>query len=277
MTASADEVVCVIVHYRDLAVTLGAVEAVRDQAGHVLVVDQSEIDGDTNAQGWPSEGVERIERVNKGFAAGVNAGVASARQRRPATRAVWILNPDARPAADALRHMLDSLQPMTAVGCCLRRPDGAVEAMGGGRWSWWRGRAVEAKRGQTPFSYLCAASMLVHVDTLDRVGSLDESFFLYGEDVDWGLRMTKAGVTLAVADQAIVTHESGGGGAASVADYYEPRNALWLTRRYRPHCLPVALVCRIGRGVLPKLVRGQFGRLRKTLHGLRDGIFTRLP
>jgi glycosyltransferase involved in cell wall biosynthesis len=51
-------------------------------------------------------------------------------------------------------------------------------------------------------------NLSIRRDALDRVGGFDERFPmpLYGEDVDLGMRLTKAGLCIATARQAIVLH-----------------------------------------------------------------------
>ncbi len=273
----ADHVACVIVHYAGVEKTRRAVDAVQSSTappGLVMVVDQSEQpDQQWDASLSVMPEIRVVRQSNQGFAAGVNAGIEAALMDANC-HAVWLLNPDSECDPDALSHMLAWLRPTTAVGARLQDPAGRIDALGGGRWSWWRARALAAiTRPQAEsIEYLCAACLLFHRDTLDRVGPLDPSFFLYGEDVDWGLRMQAAGISLAVAHDAVITHISGQGGAATVADYYEPRNALRLVRRDRPAQLVLAVVYRVYRSVLPKLVRGQWDRLRLTLAGLRDSL-----
>lgn len=42
--------------------------------------------------------------------------------------------------------------------------------------------------------YITGCALLVKRKTIEKIGMLDERFFLYWEDVDWGLRCSKAGL-----------------------------------------------------------------------------------
>jgi len=110
---------------------------------------------------------------------------------------------------------------------------------------------------------------------------MDESFFLYSEDADWGIRMRRAGLVLAYCADAEVLHT---GGAAvvhgsAVHDYYMVRAAILLVRKHAPLLLPWAMFYWLWRGLLPKLARGQWGRLRAAFRGYVDSLrpVSRLP
>jgi N-acetylglucosaminyl-diphospho-decaprenol L-rhamnosyltransferase len=52
------------------------------------------------------------------------------------------------------------------------------------------------------------AAMMVRRTAIDAVGLLDESFFLYGEDLDWCWRMRSAGWRIATCPAALATHHA---------------------------------------------------------------------
>jgi GT2 family glycosyltransferase len=51
--------------------------------------------------------------------------------------------------------------------------------------------------------------MLVRREAMDRVGLLDERFFMYGEDLDWCWRMKEAGWTVRYLPSVVVRHQHG--------------------------------------------------------------------
>lgn len=55
--------------------------------------------------------------------------------------------------------------------------------------------------------WLSGACLLIKREVLDKVGLLDEGFFLYTEDVDYSLRVKKAGYSLCYAPKARVWHK----------------------------------------------------------------------
>lgn len=66
--------------------------------------------------------------------------------------------------------------------------------------------------GKTPIEvdWLSGACLVVRRDALNEVGSLDERFFMYWEDVDWCKRMWTKGWKIVYYPKATITHYVGG-------------------------------------------------------------------
>src|ERR671932_369500 len=56
---------------------------------------------------------------------------------------------------------------------------------------------------------VCGACLLIRRAVIDRVGLLDERFFLYGEDLDWCLRARQAGWSVRYEPEVVVKHQHG--------------------------------------------------------------------
>jgi N-acetylglucosaminyl-diphospho-decaprenol L-rhamnosyltransferase len=56
---------------------------------------------------------------------------------------------------------------------------------------------------------VCGACMLIRRAVIDRIGLLDERFFMYGEDLDWCLRARAAGWTVRYEPSIVVQHQHG--------------------------------------------------------------------
>ena len=79
--------------------------------------------------------------------------------------------------------------------------------------------------------------MAVSRAAVDRAGLLDEKLFAYVEDVEWSLRIRRAGLAVVFVPDARVRHRGQGasGGPASVTNlYYDTRNTIVVAERYRP-------------------------------------------
>lgn len=78
------------------------------------------------------------------------------------------------------------------------------------------------------------AAMLVRREVFEKVGLLDERFFLYYEETDWCLRVCRAGYRILAVPSAIVWHEVSAslGKTSPVIDYYMQRNHLLLIGRH---------------------------------------------
>lgn len=82
---------------------------------------------------------------------------------------------------------------------------------------------------QTESDFATGCSVLVKREILEKVGTLDKRFFLYLEDVDWSVRVTKAGYKVAFCPKSIVYHKnagSSGGSGSPTQMYYQTRNRL---------------------------------------------------
>lgn len=82
-----------------------------------------------------------------------------------------------------------------------------------GRIDFFRMRAVHERVLQEKFAqesyrseFLTGCALLIKKELVEKIGFLDEQFFLYYEDADYSLRATKAGFECLVVPQATVFH-----------------------------------------------------------------------
>jgi GT2 family glycosyltransferase/glycosyltransferase involved in cell wall biosynthesis len=180
---------------------------------------------------------------NRGYAGGMNAGVAALRAR--GCDRILLLNNDATLEPGALRALAEALDDprLAAAGpLVLRAGDGAVESCGaafdpasGAFRLQAHGEAPDGG-GLVPATVLSGVALMIRADAWERVGPLDESYFHSFEDVDWCVRAGDAGFALAVVKHARVRH----GGAATLGPasperlYYAARNHLRVVQKLRP-------------------------------------------
>ncbi|WP_289999699.1 glycosyltransferase family 2 protein [Algoriphagus sediminis] len=83
----------------------------------------------------------------------------------------------------------------------------------GGKWNNLFSRAITLNTSKNSYpekiDWVTGCAILVRTDVIKKVGLLDDSFFAYFEDVDWSLRMKKAGYSLGLCSGSIVYHEAG--------------------------------------------------------------------
>jgi GT2 family glycosyltransferase len=80
-------------------------------------------------------------------------------------------------------------------------------------------------------------AMLVPLEVVREVGLLDEALFFYIEDIDWALRMRKAGKRIYAALEARLWHAqaaTSGGESSPRVTYYTTRNTFVVTARHAP-------------------------------------------
>lgn len=177
-----------------------------------------------------------LPRVNDGFGAAVNAGVAHAMSLG---HSVFILvNPDLSADADALMALAAHAaeRPDALTSPLIVRPDGRL---------WFAGGEVSLDDGRTrtkagsdssrPNGWVSGACLAVHRDLWSRVGGFDRDYFLYWEDVDLSWRCAAAGGQLMVRDDIVVTHSVGGTqqatGKSFLYYYYNCRNRILFARK----------------------------------------------
>ena len=220
---------------------------------------------------------------NLGFAGGNNVGLRYI-LRRDDCEYIWLLNNDTVVAPDALEALVlhaEKNPQLGAVGGTLimQQPDVVQDA--GGISSTWHGMSRAIGAGQRAadlpsephrLDYISGGCMLVRVAAVRQVGLLDERFFMYSEDADWGLRLRQAGFRLAVSLQARVWHKGGGSVHYHTPrhDYYVTKSALLFMQKHHPARFPIAFIYSLYRCLLPKIVRLQGRRLVAVLRAYRD-------
>lgn len=198
--------------------------------------------------------------TNLGYAGALNRCMAWGKQAVGA-RHYWLLNNDVRCDPHALWELAaaaDSNPDIGLVGSVLMdwdRPR-SVQAVAG---SFRRCLAVGTRTTHLPSSagpqprvltgvdYPVGASLFVTEDFLNRVGLMDERYFLYYEEVDWAERGRRHGFRPAVALNSRIEHKEGAstgshGGARTkslLSEHYGVINRLRITRKFWPHYLPL--------------------------------------
>ena len=118
---------------------------------------------------------------------------------------------------------------------------------GGGYFNWKRGNAPhigmnEYDKGQCDeerfVEYSPTTCMLIHNSVFDRLGKIDERYFMYWDDTDWCVRVADAGLKILYVPTAIMWHKvssSTGGMASKVKLYYMNRNKLYFLKKHSKH------------------------------------------
>lgn len=214
--------------------------------------------------------VARLSRVwigcaaeNLGYAGGINAWLAPL-LKIEGWKGAWILNPDTTPEALALAALVTRAETASKgmVGSTIvdeDRPE-HVRFRGGLHWQRVAPRTVPIGLGdvlgaphdlasiEDAMDSPSGASMYVARGCIDAIGLMDERYFLFFEDLDWGMRAKRLG--LGYASTSIVSHGRGTttGSARNPAAipkltvYLEHRNGVHFVRRFFPWALPARIV-----------------------------------
>jgi N-acetylglucosaminyl-diphospho-decaprenol L-rhamnosyltransferase len=240
----------------------------------------------------PSKVLVGCAADNLGYAGGINAWLREL-VLMDGWKGVWILNPDTEPEADALAALVAraELGGKGMVGSTILEAgrDDLVRFRGGLHWQRFAARGIAIGLNEqinAPFDLSAVesamdspsgASMYVTRPCLEQIGLMDESYFLFFEDLDWGVRAKKLG--LGYASSSIVAHQRGtttgsaGGlaGMSKLAVYLQHRNGIHFVRRHFPWSLPVRIAVSILYAFRFLLNRAP-GNFRATLEGVLAGL-----
>ncbi len=92
--------------------------------------------------------------------------------------------------------------------------------------------------------FITGCSMMISRGVLEKIGLLDDAYYLYYEDLDYCLRAKKAGFRLVYYPQSVLWHVnagSSGGSGSPLHQYYQTRNRLLVGVRYASARTKIAL------------------------------------
>ncbi len=236
-SSSAPDISVVIVSYRtreqvrDCLASLYAGGGLNGVSAEVLLIDNDSRDGTPEMVAADFPQVRLIaSKDNLGFAKGNNRGIALAQGKN-----VLLLNPDTLVPEGTLQKCLAYLDSQDArVGamtCRVQSRDGSLQWTCSRRLITPWSESVRAllldrvfsksdlfnpepmvhwdRTDARPVPCLLGAFMLIRKPVLDKIGGLDEQYFLMYEDVDWCKRAGDAGYELHFWPGAYITHLGG--------------------------------------------------------------------
>ena len=259
----------IILNYNTCDLLRGCLTSLRDQTGlgfEACVVDNASPDdsADVVAAEFPEVRLIRSP-VNGGYPAGNNLGLRAygfpdvpSASSAPRARYAMLLNPDTLVPAGALAQMVafaDANPDVGVVGPKLLLMDGSLDkacrrSFPTPEISFYRLAGLSklfphSKRfGRYNMTYLgideqadvdsvVGACMLVRAEAIQKAGLLDEQFFMYGEDLDWCLRIKQAGYRVVYVPDVTVHHVKRAASSQSAKAQFEFQRAMWLF--YKKH------------------------------------------
>lgn len=203
----------------------------------VIVCDNGSTDGSREMIAKEfSQAILINNKKNLGFAAGNNPGIKKAQGRY-----VLLLNTDTEVPKNTLATMLTFMDDNPRVGastCKLLLPDGTIDPachrgfptpwvaltyMSGLERLFPKTRLFgEYHQGYKNLSTIhevdciVGAFFLVRRGVIQKVGLLDEEFFMYGEDIDWARRIRDAGWKIMYNPTVTILHKKKQSGRANI-------------------------------------------------------------
>jgi len=233
---------------RSVSAALGSTAPVR-----VTVVDNASADSSLASLRGAHGGDQRLDIVensaNLGFAAANNIPLAA-----PKGDFVLLLNPDCVVAPDTVARMLDVMHANPSAGMAgplIRNEDGSeqvgcrrniptlktafLRAFGLSRLfgiADFNQAGAPLPSAPAPVEAISGAFMFVRRSAMDKVGLLDDGYFLHCEDLDWCLRFTQAGYQVLFVPSVEVVHHKGACGL-SIPVTVELHKSRGMTRFFR--------------------------------------------
>ncbi|MBZ0290168.1 MAG: glycosyltransferase family 2 protein [Anaerolineae bacterium] len=259
----------VIVNWNTCGYLKRCLETVLASAGEfsyrVLVVDNASTDGSADMVRRDFPGVELIaSATNGGYPYGNNLGLkalgyhGAGKVAADAPRYALLLNPDTELPPDALYNMtryMDAHPEIGVAGPKLVLEDGSLDlacrrsfptpVVSLYRFSGLSKLFPTSERfGRYNMTFadpdqeievdsVVGAYMQVRREAIQAVGLLDESFFMYGEDLDWAYRIKKAGWKVFYHPQVTVKHIKRAASRQSKKAQFEFQRAMLIF--YRKH------------------------------------------
>jgi len=183
-----------------------------------------------------------VSAENRGFAGGNNLALREAKGDF-----FLLVNNDTELTPDLIETLLEPFATDETVGVVcpkiryFHHPD-VIQYAGYRPLNPWTGQTTPFGKGETdrgqydrpgPTAFAHGAAILLRREVLDTVGPMDETFFLYYEELDWSHRIQRAGYRIFYQPRALVYHKESlsVGRQSPLKVYFQTRNRLLFMRR----------------------------------------------
>jgi GT2 family glycosyltransferase len=234
--------------YNDTLACLRSMEHMTYPNAQVIVVDNGSTDGSVEAIRAQHTRFKLIETgANLGYTGGNNAGIRFALES--GAEYIMLLNNDTIVAPDMLDILVEALQADPGIGVVgpmiyyYDSPDTIWSA--GGKIDWTHGLTSmigldeidKTQFGIRPQSvdFVTGCAMLARRSVWEKIGLLDDTFFMYYEETEWCVRASRAGFKIVHVPMAMIWHKISTAQRAASARtyYYMTRNRLLFLSKTR--------------------------------------------
>lgn len=230
--------------------TLECLESLRKinyQNYKILIVDNASTDGTEKIVKSKFPNIDYIYNPeNLRYAGGNNIGIDYAIKQN--ADYILLLNNDTIVEPNFLEHLIITAESEPSIGIVgpkifyYDRPDLIWYA--GGRIEWWKGWIYHEgirKNDMEYFNYkketdfVTGCCLLIKKEVIKKIGKLDKTYFIYGEDVDFCIRAKKANFKVIFEPQAKIWHKisvSTGGHLSWFKNWNKLKSQLKIFLRY---------------------------------------------
>ncbi len=193
-----------------------------------------------------------VNKENLGGTGGFNTGIKYALDQHTYDY-IWLLDNDAEVEKRTLSELVKAMESDSDIGIAGSRimdteqRDITVEAGAlirrdtiGVNPLYRNSKEIDLKHNILDVDYVAICSALVRVKSLEKVGLMDERYFIFWDDMDWGLEFKEAGYRVVAVINSLVYHPAFTEKRGVLVDYYYGnRNSLLA---YSKHLKPTKLI-----------------------------------
>ncbi len=298
MRSSLPHVTIVILNWNREADTLECLDSVARltyPSFSVVLVDNGSTDGSPDAiERWSDVKIPvtliRNDK-NLGFVGGCNQGMRHA--LATGTDYVFLLNNDTVVDPDVLDILVRAAEGAEDIGMVgpkiYQYGKGKMLDSAGTRTIPWLAQGFlighgEEDRGQydatAEMPYVTGTALVVKRAVLEHVGLMDEDYFCYFDDFDWGVRAREAGYKLYLESRAVVRHKGSQTAGLNSPFYmrHMVRSRILFARKHVPLLpflfafLPYLFLYRYLRPLAILIICRRWGHLGALHRGIREGF-----
>lgn len=233
--------------YEDTIACIKSLQKITYPNYKIIVVNNGSSEKPTEGQeSFLRENTEYLDGTeNKGFSSGNNIGMKYADRFSP--KYYLLLNNDTEVKEDFLDILVETAENNSDAGLVC----GKIYQYYNPGHIWFAGGTMDLERGITThyryneedrdfsdrveeIDFATGCLWLLPVETVQKVGYMDESFFLYCEDDEYCLRLKKHGLKLLYCNRAVIYHKvsQSTGANSPMQQYYILRNKLYIIQKY---------------------------------------------
>ncbi len=170
-------------------------------------------------------------RNNLGYAHGINEGIKKA--QKDGAELFILMNPDISFGAAKKSELLTGGENFDIWGFRLKQQ--GKDFYGGGIDKWRMSGGLRTKKPKERFAstdFVSGSLMFIKRDVIERIGLLDESYFLYYEEVDYCYRARTSGFKVGIDRDVSYTHFEKSNETNPKKNYFLVKNRLLFLFRY---------------------------------------------
>lgn len=174
---------------------------------------------------------------NAGFAGGNNVALRYIMNNN-LSEYVMLLNNDTVVSSDFINGLIDKVKQsdengFVGINTYYYDNNKQIQTVGGGLVDLVHGEcSAITSSGIDEFDFITGSCVLMPLHVLKEVGLMDESYFMYWEDVDWSTRTRNKGYKLRVADYGYIYHKEGASIHSMRRIYYHTRNRIKYMKKF---------------------------------------------